>query len=124
LVFSIKKYFTITTKSIYKGLDNNHLTKGVFKMATKYYTKSELIRLNNKSIKENRNQCLNTQTLKNLNPKFIYPVSMTLNHGKGNIIRTIIILDEKGNRGMLDINAKDFNKLKSIETLKGGLNVN
>ncbi len=87
-------------------------------MTIKYYTKSELVRLNNKSIRENRNQCLNTEKLKNLNPKYVYPVVQTLFHNDKEM-RTIILLDENNTRGMLDISLNDYNKLNTVETLGG-----
>ena len=95
-------------------------------MATKYYTKSELIRLNNKSIKENRNQCLSTEKLKNLNPKYIYPVMQTLFHNDKEM-RTIILFDENNNKGILDISIIDYNKLNTFngtQRVIGGSNVN
>ena len=87
-------------------------------MARKYFTKSELVRLNNKSINENRNQCLNTEKLKNLNPKYIYPVVSALFHNDKEM-RTIILLDADNNRGMLDISLNDYNKLKTVESIGG-----
>ena len=90
-------------------------------MATKYYTKSELIRLNNKSIKENRNQCLSTEKLKNLNPKYIYPIMQTLFHNDKEM-RTIILFDENNNQGILDISIVDYNKLNTVKRLLGGSN--
>ena len=95
-------------------------------MAIKYYTKSELIRLNNKSIKENRNQCLSTEKLKNLNPKYIYPVMQTLFHNDKEM-RTIILFDENNNKGILDISIIDYNKLNTFngtQRVIGGSNVN
>ena len=90
-------------------------------MATKYYTKSELIRLNNKSIRENRNQCLSTEKLKNLNPKYIYPVMQTLLHNDKEM-RTIILFDADNNKGILDISIIDYNKLNTVKRLLGGSN--
>ena len=87
-------------------------------MATKYYTKSELIRLNNKSIRENKNQCLNTEKIKNLSPKYIYPVVQTLFHNDKEM-RTIILLDADNTKGMLDISLKDYNSLNTVESLRG-----
>ena len=90
-------------------------------MATKYYTKSELIRLNNKSIKENKNQSLNSKMIKKLNPKYIYPVMFAhLNNDEE--MRTIILFDENNNQGILDISINDYNKLNTVKKLVGGLN--
>ena len=90
-------------------------------MSTKYYTKSELIRLNNKSIRENRNQSLNSEKVKNLNPKYIYPVMFADLHNDKEM-RTIILFDENNNQGILDISINDYNKLNTVKKLVGGLN--
>ena len=85
-------------------------------MARKYFTKTELIKLNKKSIKENRNRNLIESFVEKLPKNIMYPIAIAFVHNDKEM-RTIIILDDKGNQGHLDISFKDYRSLNSMEVI-------
>ena len=84
------------------------LENGDLKM-TKYFTKKELMRVNNKSIKANRNRTLEPSYLKKLDEKLLFPINFNMIHNDTEM-RTRIQLSDKDN-GFLDMDFKDYDKL-------------
>ena len=87
-------------------------------MARKYFTKTELIKLNKKSIKENRNRNLVESFVEKLPKNIMYPIAIAFVHNDREM-RTVVFLDDKGNQGQLDISFKDYKNLNSMEVLSG-----
>ena len=85
-------------------------------MARKYFTKEELIKLNKKSIKEKRNRNLVESYVNKLPKNTVFPITIAFVHNEQEM-RTIIILDDKGSHGQLDISFKDYKNLNSMEIL-------
>ena len=85
-------------------------------MARKYFTKEELIKLNKKSIKENRNRNLVESFVEKLPKNTMYPIAIAFVHNNREM-RTVVILDDKGNQGQLDISFKDYKSLNSMEVI-------
>ena len=85
-------------------------------MARKYFTKTELIKLNKKSIKENRNRNLVESFVEKLPKNIMYPIAIAFVHNEREM-RTVIILDDNGNQGQLDISFKDYKSLNSMGVL-------
>ena len=83
---------------------------------TKYFTKKELMRVNNKSIEANRNRTLEPSYLKKLDDKLLFPIVFNMIHNDIEM-RTSIQLSDKDN-GFLDMDFKDYDKLP---TWKGGV---
>jgi len=83
---------------------------------TKYFTKKELMRVNNKSIEANRNRTLEPSYLKKLDDKLLFPIVFNMIHNDIEM-RTRIQLSDKDN-GFLDMDFKDYDKLP---TWKGGV---
>jgi hypothetical protein len=90
------------------------LENGDLKM-TKYFTKKELMRVNNKSIEANRNRTLEPSYLEKLDEKLLFPIVFELPHNDVEM-RTRIQLSDTDN-GFLDMDFKDYDKLP---TWKGG----
>jgi len=86
------------------------------KKMTKYFTKKELMRVNNRSIKANRNRTLEPSYLKKLDEKLLFPIVFEFPHNDVEM-RTRIQLSDKDN-GFLDMDFKDYDKLP---TWKGGV---
>ena len=78
----------------------------------KYFTKKELIKINNNSIKQNKNRTLEPKILKKL-PNKLFPISLAFVHNDVEM-RTMVIFNNLGDRGYLDMNFNEFNKLKSV----------
>ena len=76
---------------------------------TKYFTKKELMRVNNKSIEANRNRTLEPSYLKKLDDKLLFPIVFNMIHNDIEM-RTRIQLSDKDN-GFLDMDWKDYDKL-------------
>ena len=76
---------------------------------TKYFTKKELMRVNNKSIEANRNRTLEPSYLKKLDDKLLFPIVFNMIHNDIEM-RTSIQLSNTAN-GFLDMDFKDYNKL-------------
>ena len=85
-------------------------------MARKYFTKEELIKLNKKSIEENRNRNLVESFVEKLPKNIMFPIVIAFVHNEQEM-RTVIILDDKGNQGQLDISFKDYKSLNSMGVL-------
>ena len=85
-------------------------------MARKYFTKEELIKLNKKSIKEKRNRNLVESFVEKLPKNIMFPITIAFVHNEQEM-RTVIILDDKGSHGQLDISFKDYKSLNSMEVL-------
>jgi hypothetical protein len=83
---------------------------------TKYFTKKELMRVNNKSIEANRNRTLEPSYLKKLDDKLLFPIVFNMIHNDIEM-RTSIQLSNTAN-GFLDMDFKDYDKLP---TWKGGV---
>ena len=79
------------------------------KKMTKYFTKKELMRVNNRSIKANRNRTLEPSYLKKLDEKLLFPIVFEFPHNDVEM-RTRIQLSDKDN-GFLDMDFKDYDKL-------------
>ena len=76
---------------------------------TKYFTKKELMRVNNKSIEANRNRTLEPSYLEKLDDKLLFPINFNMIHNDIEM-RTSIQLSDKDN-GFLDMDFKDYDKL-------------
>ena len=85
-------------------------------MARKYFTKDDLIKLNKKSIEEKRNRNLVESFVEKLPKNIMFPVVIAFVHNDMEM-RTVIILDDKGNQGQLDISFKDYKSLNSMEVI-------
>ena len=99
--------------------------KGQIKMKRKirYLTKEQLIKLNNQSIKDNRNQNINTKVIENL-PKYnkvgsekVFPIIYSMIHNDVEI-RCLIQFDNNENKGLLDMSCTDYDKLPVYEFVK------
>ena len=82
---------------------------------TKYFTKKELMRVNNKSIEANRNRTLEPSYLEKLDEKLLFPIVFEFPHNDVEM-RARIQLSNTAN-GFLDMDFKDYDKLP---TWKGG----
>ena len=88
----------------------------------KYLTKRDVIRLNNKAIRKDKNRSVKTSFYKRLEEGFKYPISFSLLHNDKEI-RTQIIYGEdpaSNNTGdvftfWLDMDFKDYDKLPTAE---------
>ena len=76
---------------------------------TKYFTKKELMRVNNRSIKATRNRTLEPSYLKKLDDKLLFPIVFNMIHNDIEM-RTSIQLSNTAN-GFLDMDFKDYDKL-------------
>ena len=99
--------------------------KGQIKMSrkVKYLTKEQLIKLNNQSIKDNRNQNINNKVIENL-PKYnkvgsekVFPIIYSMIHNDVEI-RCLIQFDNNENKGLLDMSCTDYDKLPVYEFVK------
>ena len=99
--------------------------RGQTKMSkkVKYLTKEQLIKLNNQSIKDNRNQNINNKVIENL-PKYnkvgsekVFPIIYSLIHNDVEI-RCLIQFDNNENKGLLDMSCTDYDKLPVYEFVK------
>ena len=79
----------------------------------KYFTKKDLIRINNDSIKNKRNRTLEPSHLKSLPDNKLFPIGLAFEHN-GIEMRVMVIFSQSGARGYLDLSFNDFNKLKTI----------
>jgi len=89
----------------------------------KYLTKEQLIKLNNQSIKDNRNQNINNKVIENL-PKYnkvgsekVFPIIYSMIHNDVEI-RCLIQFDNNENKGLLDMSCTDYDKLPVYEFVK------
>ena len=85
------------------------LENGDLKMPTKYFTKKELVKANNKSIRANKNRTLEPSYLDKLDEKLLFPIVFDFPHNDFEI-RARIQLSDTDN-GFLDMNWKDYDKL-------------
>ena len=83
---------------------------------TKYFTKKELVKANNKSIRANRNRTLEPSYLEKLDEKLLFPIVFEFPHNDVEM-RARIQLSDKDN-GFLDMDWKDYDKLP---IMKGGV---
>ena len=99
--------------------------KGQTKMSkkVKYLTKEQLIKLNNQSIKDNRNQNINNKVIEKL-PKYnkvgsekVFPIIYSMIHNDVEI-RCLIQFDNNENKGLLDMSCTDYDKLPVYEFVK------
>lgn len=99
--------------------------RGQTKMSkkVKYLTKEQLIKLNNQSIKDNRNQNINNKVIENL-PKYnkvgsekVFPIIYSMIHNDVEI-RCLIQFDNNENKGLLDMSCTDYDKLPVYEFVK------
>ena len=99
--------------------------RGQTKMSkkVKYLTKEQLIKLNNQSIKDNRNQNINNKVIENL-PKYnkvgsekVFPIIWSMIHNDVEI-RCLIQFDNNENKGLLDMSCTDYDKLPVYEFVK------
>ena len=99
--------------------------RGQTKMSkkVKYLTKEQLIKLNNQSIKDNRNQNINNKVIENL-PKYnkvgsekVFPIIYSMIHNDIEI-RCLIQFDNNENKGLLDMSCTDYDKLPVYEFVK------
>ena len=79
------------------------------KKMTKYFTKKELMRVNKRSIKANRNRTLEPSYLEKLDEKLLFPIVFEFPHNDVEM-RTRIQLSDTAN-AFLDMDWKDYNKL-------------
>ena len=99
--------------------------RGQTKMSkkVKYLTKEQLIKLNNQSIKDNRNQNINNKVIENL-PKYnkvgsekVFPIIYSMINNDVEI-RCLIQFDNNENKGLLDMSCTDYDKLPVYEFVK------
>ena len=86
----------------------------------KYYTKALLIKCNNQSIKDKRNQNLSTDFVKAL-PEYnssgnrkIFPIVFDMVHNNTEMRTYIQFNDGAEDKGLLDISFKDYKELPEI----------
>lgn len=77
-------------------------------------TKTLLTRLNRRAIVLNLNRSLRMSSLKRLPDTQVFPVTEALLHNDDHM-RVTIILNEAGDRGVLDISLDEFNKLPTVQ---------
>jgi len=82
---------------------------------SKYFTKKELIRVNKRSIKANRNRTLEPSYLKKLDEKLLFPIVFELPHNDIEM-RARIQLSDKDN-AFLDMDMKEY---MDLPNWKGG----
>ena len=93
------------------------LGNGDLKMP-KYFTKEELIKINNKSIKANRNRTFEPDSLDKLNASFFYPITFVLPHNDTEIRARVQLSDNEGDNGYLDMDMKEY---MNLPNWKGGV---
>ena len=76
---------------------------------TKYFTKKELMRVNKRSIKANRNRTLEPSYLEKLDEKLLFPIVFEFPHNDVEM-RARIRLSDTAN-AFLDMDWKDYDKL-------------
>ena len=88
----------------------------------KYLTKEQLIKLNNQSIKDNRNQNINTKVIENL-PKYnkvgsekVFPIIWSMIHN--DVEMRCLIQFNTIQKGLLDMSCADYGKLPVYEFVK------
>jgi len=86
------------------------------KKMTKYFTKKELMRVNKRSIKANRNRTLEPSYLEKLDEKLLFPIVFEFPHNDVEM-RARIQLSDTAN-AFLDMDWKDYDKLP---IMKGGV---
>ena len=86
----------------------------------KYYTKALLIKCNNQSIKDKRNQNLSTDFVNAL-PEYnssgnrkIFPIVFDMVHNDTEMRTYIQFNDGAGDKGLLDISFKDYKELPEL----------
>ena len=87
----------------------------------KYLTKSKLVELNDKAVKDNRNQSIDKKLIDNL-PTWnklgnlrLYPVIFDMVHNDKEIRTMIQLGDKEGAKGLLDMSFRDFRLLPIVE---------
>jgi putative restriction endonuclease len=80
----------------------------------RYFTKKDLIRINNNSIKHKRNRTLEPSHLKSLPDNKLFPIDLALEHN-GVEMRVMVIFNHSGARGYLDLSFNEFNKLSQMK---------
>lgn len=76
---------------------------------TKYLTKKELVRINQKSIEENRNRTLEPSKISELDDKLLFPVIFGFVHNDVEMRASIGLAENIS--VFLDMSFDDFNKL-------------
>ena len=76
---------------------------------TKYFTKKELVRVNDKSIKENRNRTLVPSYLNKLDDNIKLPIAFSMLHNEEEIRATFYLAE--GKYAFLDMSVESFSKL-------------
>lgn len=85
----------------------------------RYFTKSDIIRINDKSIKEGFERTLKQDKLKSLNPNLVFPITSHQIHNE-HYLRCVVTFDSKGTGGQLDMLFDDFKKLNQMEIIENG----
>ena len=80
----------------------------------RYFTKKDLIRINNNSIKHKRNRTLEPSHLKSLPDNKLFPIDLALEHN-GVEMRVMVIFNEYDAGGYLDLSFNEFNKLSQMK---------
>tara|TARA_Y100000296_G_scaffold39212_1_gene45299 strand:+ start:1343 stop:1615 length:273 start_codon:yes stop_codon:yes gene_type:complete len=77
----------------------------------KYLTYDDLVRLNAKAKKENRNQSLDPIVFHNISKDKVFPVTFSMVHNDVEIRAMIRLNADDSARGLLDMSFEDFNSL-------------
>jgi hypothetical protein len=80
-------------------------------MSIRYFTKNDLINANSKAIKLNYNRTIKEDFLNSLPSKTRFPVDITLPLDTL-LMRVSVIINEKPETVFLDMDLRDFTKLK------------
>ena len=82
-------------------------------MAIRYFTKNDLINANSKAIKLNYNRTIKKDFLNSLPSKTLFPIDITLPLDTL-LMRVSVILNDKPETVFLDMDLRDFTKLKTL----------
>jgi|TARA_B100001964_G_scaffold47434_1_gene53015 putative restriction endonuclease len=80
----------------------------------RYFTKKDLIRINNNSIKHKRNRTLEPSHLKSLPDNKLFPIGLAFEHN-GVEMRVMVVFNQSGAGGYLDLSFNEFNKLSQMK---------
>ena len=77
----------------------------------KYLTYDDLVRLNAKAKKENRNQSLDPIVFHNISKDKVFPIEFSMVHNDVEMRAMIQLNADDSARGLLDMSFEDFNSL-------------
>ena len=84
----------------------------------KYFTKQDLIRLNNKSIKNNKNRTLKSVFINKLPDNKVFPIIFDIVHNDHELRTQILFSENPNNTAFLDIDFKDYEKLPEVKEME------